>query len=312
MKFAKAYAPCSIGNVGPGFDVFGLALGGAGDEVEAFKIDEELVRIRAIHGDGGRLPREADKNTAGIAALETLKQLATKRGEKFGVELVLKKGLPLNSGLGSSASSAAAAAVAVNALSHDPLPKAELLEACIKAESEVSGFHADNVAPSLLGGFIVVESMKPLRWSRIEPKFEIPLGVITPALEVPTKRAREVVPRLVEMEKVVSQIGAVSTMLCGLYDQDLQKLARGVNDQIVEPARAQLIHGFDAVKAFAMKQGALCFSISGSGPTVFLICEDFQSLERVSYQVVNMWREMGIESTIQKVGIDSYGSRILE
>ena len=312
MKFSRGYAPCSIGNVGPGFDVFGLALDGAGDEVEAYKIDEEVIRMRSIHGDGGRLPMEAEKNTAGIAAIETLKQLALKRGEKFGAELILKKKLPLNSGLGSSASSAAAAAVAVNALAAHPLPKSELLGACIQAESVVSGFHADNVAPSLLGGFIVVESMDPLRWSRIEPNFNIPLGVITPNLEVATKEAREVVPHLVEMNKIILQIGAVSTMLCGLYEQDLKKLARGIDDHIIEPARAKLIRGFNHAKATALEQGALCFSISGSGPTVFFLCEDLQSLEQVSIQVSDMWLGMGIESIVQKVGIDSYGARILD
>jgi len=312
MKRVKAFAPCSIGNVGPGFDVFGLALSGAGDEVEAVRIETPEVRIRTIEGDQGRLPQEAAKNTSGIAAIETLKLLKETRGEEFGVELSLMKGLPLNSGLGSSASSAAAAAVAVNALAVNPVDKSDLLEPCILAESAVSGFHADNVAPSLLGGFIVVESMSPLRWSRVNPEFDIPLGVITPCLEVSTKMAREVVPSLVKLEQVISQLSSVSTMLCGLFERDLEKFGRGVRDHIIEPARAELVPGFERIQDHVLDLGALCFSLSGSGPTVFLISKERESLGKILDSAVSLWMEMGIQSTGRKVGIDSYGARILD
>jgi homoserine kinase len=312
VNLKRAFAPCSIGNVGPGFDVFGLALEGPGDEVEAVRIQKPGVRILMIEGDEGRLPKEADKNTAGIAARETLHLIRAKTGEEFGVELSLFKGLPLNSGLGSSAASAAAAAVAVNALAKVPLEKESLLGPCIEAESAVSGYHADNVAPSLLGGFLVIESMKPLRWSRIIPDFEIPLGIITPDLEVSTKSAREVIPKLVDLPSVIEQLSSVSTMLCGLYEKDLLKLSRGIDDHIIEPARAELVEGFAQVKIQAMTGGALCFSLSGSGPTIFFTCADTNRVRKLLSTLKSYWGSMGVKATAREVRIDSDGARVLD
>ncbi|HYO89725.1 MAG TPA: hypothetical protein VER79_13835, partial [Candidatus Limnocylindrales bacterium] len=145
---AAAYAPATMANLGVGFDILGLAVAELGDIVEACFSDAPGVKIMAIEGDGGRLPREAERNTAGIAALSVLHAL----GETRGVALVIHKGLPLASGLGSSAASAVAAAVAVNALLGKPLARADLLPAALDGEAYVSGRHADNVAPCLFGG----------------------------------------------------------------------------------------------------------------------------------------------------------------
>ncbi|NIM02015.1 MAG: homoserine kinase, partial [Acidobacteria bacterium] len=123
MDERKVFAPATVANLGPGFDVLGLALERPGDTVVVRRADASGVRIASIEGDGGVLPREAARNTAGIAAAEVLRRTEPSAG----VELDVIKGMPLGSGLGSSAASAAAAAVGVNALLGDPLDSLELV-----------------------------------------------------------------------------------------------------------------------------------------------------------------------------------------
>ena len=149
---AEAFAPATVANLGVGFDILGLALQEPGDTVQVTRSDEPGARIARIEGDGGQLSYEPEKNTASIAANSVLKRIGTSQG----VAIVLFKNLPLASGLGSSAASAVAAAIAVNKLFDEPLTVAELLPACLDGEAAVSGYHADNVAPSLFGGITLV------------------------------------------------------------------------------------------------------------------------------------------------------------
>lgn len=133
------------------------SLQGQGDTVEARIIDGEpgTVVIEDIVGDGGRLDKEPSQNCCGIAALETLAMLPG-GAPKCAIALRLHKGLPLGSGMGSSAASAAAACWAVNNLFGNVLTKEKLVLAGLKSEEMVSGYHADNIAPALLGGFVLV------------------------------------------------------------------------------------------------------------------------------------------------------------
>src|SRR5580765_4375363 len=109
MDAVTAFAPATVSNVACGFDVLGFALEAPGEEVTA-RLAPSGVRIDDITGDGGRLPRDASRNTAGVAAQALLDVL----GERRGVTLTIRKGLPLASGLGGSAASAAAAVAAVD------------------------------------------------------------------------------------------------------------------------------------------------------------------------------------------------------
>ena len=164
-----AFAPATVSNVACGFDVLGFALHAPGDEVTARARPPAGVRIDDITGDGGRLPREAARNTAGVAA----QALLTTLGERRGVALTIRKGLPLSSGLGGSAASAVAAVVAVDALfgAHAPL---ETLMACaFEGERLGAGSaHGDNIAPAICGGFVLVrvaESARRRRGCRCRP-----------------------------------------------------------------------------------------------------------------------------------------------
>jgi homoserine kinase len=186
----RVTAPATVANLGPGFDVLGIALAGAGDVVTARAVATPGVRIVRIEGDGGKLTNDPERNTAGIAAARTL-ALA---GIDSGIELELEKGLPLGSGLGSSAASAAAAAYAVNCLVGSPLRKTDLIGPCLDAEAAVSGRHADNVTAALLGGLVLVRRVEPLDVLRLPVPEGLTIAVVTPRYEVSTKEARAVLP----------------------------------------------------------------------------------------------------------------------
>ncbi|MBI4540892.1 MAG: homoserine kinase [Gemmatimonadetes bacterium] len=264
-----AFAPASVSNLGPGFDVLGLALEGPGDTVTARVVDGPGVRIARIEGERGALPRQASANTAGIAAAATL----GRAGARLGVELELVKGLPIGSGLGSSAASAVAAAFAVNQLLGEPLGPAELLEACLEAEATVSGRHADNVAPALLGGLVAVRSVSPLDVVRLPVPAGLVVVVVTPAFELSTRTARAALPQAVPLAAMVRNSANLAALVAACCTGDLALLGRSIEDEVVTPVRAGLIPGCVEVMAAAREAGALGASISGAGPSIFALCD---------------------------------------
>lgn len=265
-----SFAPATIGNIGIGFDILGLALEQPGDEVTVRFCDQPGVHILSITGDGGKLPREANRNTAGVAALHLLKQIDWKGP---GVELELHKKMPFGSGLGSSGASAVAAAVAVNELVGARLPKIDLLQAVGEGERSATGtLHPDNVAPSLLGGIVLVLQKDPPIVEQLPVPADLWVAVVYPHVEVLTKYARSILSDQVGREAFVGQSARIAGFIAALYRGDLELLGRCLSDEIIEPQRAPLIPDFYAVKHAALLAGALGASISGSGPSVFSLC----------------------------------------
>ncbi len=232
----RAFAPATVANLGPGFDVLGLALRGPGDTVLARRVPGHGVSIAAVRGDGGILPTAADRNCAGIAASAVL----AAAGVDVGVELELDKGLPIGSGAGSSAASAAAAALATNLLIGSPLRKRQLVEPCMEAEAVVSGRHADNVAPALLGGLVLVRSTDPLDLVRLPVPSGLCVVLITPDLRVDTKDARAVLPSEIPLSTAVANQADLAAFVSACYSGDLSLLGRCVHDHIATPSRAKL------------------------------------------------------------------------
>ncbi len=302
-----AFAPATVANLGPGFDILGLALAGAGDRVTARRADEPGVRLTAIEGDGGALPGDAARNTAGIAALATLR-LA---GLEVGVELVLEKGLPIGSGLGSSAASAAAAAYAVNQLLGAPLRRSELIGPCLEAESAVSGRHADNVAPALLGGLVLVRALDPLDVVRLPLPPALTVAVVTPAISLSTRKAREVLPRDVPLASLVANTANVAALVAACHSGDLGLIARCISDAVVTPARVGLIPGSEAVMAAAIAAGALGTSISGAGPSLFALCRSLQSAAEVGAAMQAAFAGAGLAASLLVSPADCPGARRL-
>lgn len=273
-----AFAPGSVSNVACGFDVLGFAISALGDRVTARQTREPGVRVCGITGDNGRLPLDARRNTASVAAAALLEG----RGLANGVEIALEKGLPLASGLGSSAASAVAAVVAVDALFGLVAPHEELLRCAVEGERVACGAaHADNAAPSLYGGFVLVRSTHPIDIVRLPVPRELTCAVLCPRLEVETKAARAVLGDSVPLAAAVAQWANVGALVAGLHRDDYDLISRALQDAVAEPHRARLVPGFADAKRAALDAGALGCSLSGSGPAIFALCRGPESAATV-------------------------------
>lgn len=305
---ATAFAPATVGNVGVGFDILGHAFGVIGDRVRAERAAEPGVRIRAITGAVEELPLEPARNTAGQAVLSLVQAVPV----PFGIELTIEKGIPLGSGLGGSAASAVAAAVAANALLDSPLPTEALLPHAIAGEAVASGArHADNVAPSLLGGLVLTVGIDQPRVREIPVPPAIRCVLVHPHMFLSTREARGVLTRLVDLSDVVWQTANLAGFLAGCYANDLALLREAFEDVLIEPQRAKLIPGFAAAKRAAREAGALGCSISGAGPSVFAWCEE-GSAASVRNAMLAAFRDEGLDCDHWIAPIGGDGARIVE
>jgi len=305
----RAFAPGSIGNLACGFDVLGLALEGPGDEVTARRTPHPGIRITTIHGDGGRLSLEAGKNTAGTAAQAVLEE----SGATVGVELELRKGLPLAAGMGGSAASAVAAAVAVDSLLESNLSRESLLRCALAGETVAAGEgHPDNVAPSLLGGLVLVPSWEPLRAIELEVPRDLMAVHVHPHMEIETEGARKILGDRVRLPDAIAQWGNTAALVVGLFREDWDIIARSVEDRVAEPLRAPAVPGFREVKSAALDAGALAASLSGSGPSLFALCRGRERALEVGERMVGAFRRAaGLESDLIISPGRSPGARII-
>lgn len=305
---AEAFAPATVANLGVGFDILGMAVDSAGDTIIAEKRAEKGAVILSIEGDNGKLPYEAEENVATIAANALLNTV----NAAFGVGIHLKKGLPLASGLGSSAASSVAAVVAVNALLNEPLSNEELLPFTLEGEAAVSGYHADNVAPCLFGGIVLNNG------TEIEQIFKLPvpenlhLALVTPDVAVPTSEARAVLPKEVSLKTMIHQTGAVAEFIHALYLGDVQAMAKVMeSDEVVEPARSYLMPHMAEVRSAAKDVGALAVVIGGAGPTLCAICDNSDIAQAVSQAMKSVYDGAGIDSRSSACGVLIEGAKVL-
>jgi homoserine kinase len=281
------FAPASISNLGPGFDVVGLALHEPGDIVEAELGSRPGVEIVEVTGDDGMLNRNAGLNVAGVAAADVLRRFqalsqgsavgpASAPAPQPGVRLWVHKRMPLASGLGSSAASSVAGAFAVNELLGRPFSRRELLPSAMEGERVASGAaHADNVAPSLLGGIVLIRSYDPLEIIDLPAPPDLIVVVVHPHCAVATAAARAILAnRPFQLADAVANLGNLGALVNALHRGDLPLLGRSVEDRLVEPLRAHLIPGFVTVKSAALSAGAFGCSIAGAGPSMFAFAPD--------------------------------------
>ncbi|MEP7287516.1 MAG: homoserine kinase [Chloroflexota bacterium] len=291
----EVFAPATIANLGSGFDILGMALAAPYDTIYAERTEVPGVVIESITGDNQRLPRDAEKNTAGIAARFVLDQLMI---HDYGVKLRIHKGLPLESGMGSSAASAAGAAVAVNALYDNLLRREELLLACVEAEAAVSGRHADNVAPALLGGIVLITGLTPDSIYKLPVPDDLVLALVTPAVAVPTTQARAVLPKTIPFSDYVQQSAGVALLITAIHRGDVALMADAMSrDILVEPAREHLMPGLREVRQAAHLAGALTTVISGAGPTLCSICNSTNVARLVTEATQAVYDQLGIAAT---------------
>jgi homoserine kinase len=269
--WVEAFAPATLSNIGPGFDCLGIALDEPGDRVRARRRDDPGVLLSAVAGDDGRLPTDATENTAGVAVRRLLDLVAPDSG----VELQLTKGLPLGSGLGSSAASACAALVATVEVLQLEVSLETLIECAREGEAKACGAaHPDNVAPSLAGGIVLISATDPLRIQRLPVPESLYFAVYTPGCEVKTADARAVLPERVPVPVMVRQSARLAALVHALHRGDLNALGEAIVDEVAEPARAGLIPGFLDAKTTCIEAGALACTISGAGPTTMAVTSD--------------------------------------
>lgn len=287
-------APATIANVGPGFDVFGLALAEPYDLITVEKRQGKGVKVRKVEGLGGQqVTLDPKRNTAAVAAANVLALAEA----DFGLSLHIMKGVRPCSGMGSSGASAAGGAFAANLLLKDSLSDNDLVMCAAKGEEASSGsFHADNVSPSLLGGFTVILSYDPLDVIRVEPPRNLGVVAALPDILVPTKEARGVLPKQVDLKRMVHQIGHASSLAVGMALGDVALIGRSVQDVVIEPARASLVPHLREAEAAAMKAGAVASFLGGSGPCVASFFDmDKEDGRRIADAVRSVFVKKGIE-----------------
>jgi len=309
VNSVKAFAPATVANVSCGFDIFGFAIQEPGDTVELYKRDEPGIVITEITGDEGRLPRQAEKNSVTVVMLALLKHLGIK---DLGCEVVLRKNMPLGSGMGSSAASAVAGVVAMNELLGNPLSRKELLPFAMEGERIASGSaHADNVGPSLLGGFVVIRSYNPLDIFTIPVPDDLYCTLVHPDIEINTKDARFILRNEVSLKNTIAQMGNVAGLVAGLMKADYDLISRSMVDVIIEPVRSILIPEFKEVKQAAISNGALGCSISGAGPSMFALCRGIENAQSAGKAMQERFASAGIESAVHVSGINQGGAVVL-
>jgi homoserine kinase len=297
----KVFAPASVANVAVGFDILGFALEKPGDEVIIREGTKPGLHITEITGAHGKLPYEVLKNTAGFSAYRLLQHI----GElDRPLEMEIHKKMPFGSGLGSSAASAAAGVYAVNEFLNTGFSKAEILRFAVEGEQIADGaFHADNVGPSLMGGMLLIRDNDTLDVKKLHIPSGLYAAVIYPHVEVLTKDSRGILKSEVSFKDVIKQSGNLASFVAGMYTSDFGLISRSLQDLLVEPQRAHLIPHFYEMKDLALTAGALGFSISGAGPSMFALCDNSNIAEAVLESAVKLFGT-------KKLAINTYLSKI--
>jgi homoserine kinase len=297
MKSCSAAAPCSTANLGPGYDVFGLALDALEDKVKISRIYPGVGRITIKNSDQA-IPSMVESNSAGLVVKKMMQDFEISDS----TEIEITKGVPTGYGVGSSAASAAAAAMAFNALYDLKIDRNRLVEYAAEGEVASAGTkHYDNVSASLLGGFVICRiASDRLQFTRLEPPKDLVLVVVVPCLEVPKKKtevARSVLPKMVPLKDVVHNISGAATIVAGFALKDVETITRGIDDDvIIESARKHLIPGYDSVKQNAISAGALAVTISGAGPSMIAFLKTNKNAKMVAAAMAKGFKETGVES----------------
>jgi len=262
MKSATVFAPGSVGNVGPGFDILGLAIDGIGDRVTAQPSAAAEVIVRGV--DANLVPTDPAENAAAIAAYAMVKQP---------LKITIDKGLPVSAGLGGSASSSVAGAYAAAlACSVDVTPD-DIMLAALEGEIAVSGRHLDNIAPITLGGLALSRCIDPIDVIPLRAPDDWSVALITPHVRIETKKARAILPEKWERVSWTQQMANASALIVAFMTGDGALARRALDDLYAEPRRSPMIPRFAEVKRAALDAGAFGCSISGSGPTIFAIVD---------------------------------------
>ena len=258
---ATAYAPGSIGNLGPGLDVLGCAVEGAGDTVSAEFTDARGVTV--VDSGHPSLSTDPTMHASAIAAMAVVRR-ATHLG-------------------------------ATTALF---------------SETQVAGRHLDNIAPSYMGGIVLIRSLDPIDVMAVPVPAALHVVLASPEQSLRTAEARAVLPVEVSLHVALHQAAQVAGIVAALHTGDLSFLGRCIDDRIAEPVRSHLLPGFARAKQAAMAAGALGVSISGAGPTAFALCDGEAAGDRIATAMCDAYRSAGIGCSVRVTRPDLNGTRV--
>jgi len=309
-KSVTAYAPASVANVGCGFDIMGFAVEGIGDKVTvSFQPDEDNSNIILTGPFGDVTPSERYKNTAGVAIDAFLHTIGKSNTP---IKITLEKNMPLGSGMGSSAASSAAAVFATNHLLGNPLSISELIPFAMEGERIACGTaHADNVAPSLLGGFTLIRSYNPLDIISVKCPYDLYATVVHPHIELNTSDSRRILRQEVSVENAIIQSANTAGFMVALIKSDYDLLKRSMSDLLAEPQRIHLIPDFEKIKNTAIQAGAIGCGISGSGPSVFALCRGLATTQLVTKVIQEGFSKIGLFNEAYISSLNAPGSSIV-
>lgn len=306
MKKIKVFAPASIANLGCGFDIMGMALDEVGDVLEMAISD----------GDGISISNETDVPIPEDIELNVITPVIRKfmqmTGHKAQVDVRILKKIYPGSGIGSSAASSAAAAFGINELYGSPLSEEDVVVCAMEGENLASGgYHADNAAPAVMGGIILIRGYDPLDVIKLPVPGNFYCAVIHPHLVVSTKEARSILPKEIPMHTAVCQWGNVGGLVAGLCSGDIELVGRSMKDVVAEPYRKKFIPDFDALRQKLLDAGALAMNISGSGPSVFALANRGEVAVKAGAIMEEHFKQEGIEYEVYVVKVSNKGAKLI-
>jgi homoserine kinase len=304
IKQVTTYAPASIANLGPGFDVFGIALEDLGDTITLVVVPEKGVRVSIVGVDADSIPVNAVENSAGAV----LNHFIEKHHPDHGFRVNIEKGVPPGKGMGSSGASAAAVTHAICILEELTLSQKERIRLAAMGEAAITGSpHADNVSPSLLGGFCIIGPDYEV--TRLDPP-DVEIVVVTPEVhyENKTRLARSLLPEKVGLKEAVFNIGNSARMTAAVAIGDPVLFGRSIRDKMIEPYRAKMIPNFWGVKKAALDAGAYGCSIAGGGPSLFAVGPNPGDIGK---SMVEAFDKTGVRSTMMLTRPNMTGVRVI-
>ena len=305
MKKVRVFAPASIANMGCGFDVIGLALDEVGDVLEITMSEGDGLTI--TNKSGVPLPDDIEQNVI----TPVIRSFLSKIGQKAEIDVTICEKIHPGSGIGSSAASSAAAAFGMNELFGGILSEEEVVMCAMEGENLASGgYHADNAAPAVMGGIVLIRGYEPLDIIQLPVPGNFYCAVVHPHIVVNTKEARQILPAAVPMHDAVRQWGNVGGLIAGLYSGNIGLVGRSMMDYVAEPYRKSFIPGFNELKSKVLNSGALAMNISGSGPSMFALCDHRTSAEAAGFLMKKHFDALGIGSEVYVVKVSNKGAKL--
>ena len=308
MNKIKIKSPATVANLSCGYDILGLCLKEPYDYIEIEKLNSGKIEIDILDSPFSKIPSDPKQNTGGVPALLIKKDMNL----DFGFNIKIKKGIPLCGGLGSSAATAAGVVYGINKILDNVLSFDKMIEYALEGEKLSSDTpHADNIAPCILGGLVLVKETYPIDVVKL-PIGPFYLALLHPNIIINTKHAREILPQKIMLKDAVKQWGNISALTYAFSTNDIKLISSSMKDFIIEPIRSKLIDGFDSIKNAAIDAGAIGSSISGSGPTIFALCDSKDSAINVLSSMEGIAIKNNIEFNSYISSINHSGPQIVE